>query len=53
MFLICHHTKTSALPLVVLTWVTCLTLRFSLHPTFFVLPFTTLFALMVVVTVSA
>jgi len=44
--------KRSALPLLVLTWVISLALPFSLHPTFVVLPFATLFALSVAVTAS-
>jgi len=47
-----HWAKRSALPLVVLTWVLYLALPFSLHPTFVVLPFGTLFALSVAVTAS-
>ncbi|WP_051302421.1 TIGR03747 family integrating conjugative element membrane protein [Sedimenticola selenatireducens] len=47
-----HYAKKAALPLVVLAWVTYLALPFSLHPTFVVLPFATLFALSVAVTAS-
>jgi integrating conjugative element membrane protein (TIGR03747 family) len=47
-----HWSKRSALPLLVLTWVIYLALPFSLHPSFVVLPFTTLFALSVAVTSS-
>ena len=47
-----HYAKKAALPLVVLTWVIYLALPFSMHPTFVVLPFATLFALTVAVTAS-
>ena len=47
-----HYAKKAVLPLVVLTWVTYLALPFSLHPSFVVLPFATLFALTVAVTAS-
>lgn len=47
-----HYAKKAAFPLVILTWVTYLALPFSLHPTFVVLPFATLFALTVAVTAS-
>jgi integrating conjugative element membrane protein (TIGR03747 family) len=47
-----HYAKKAALPLVVLSWVIYLALPFSLHPTFVVLPFAALFALMVAVTAS-
>ncbi len=47
-----HYAKKAALPLVVLAWVIYLALPFSLHPTFVVLPFATLFALTVAVTAS-
>lgn len=47
-----HWAKRSALPLLVLTWVIYLALPFSLHPSFGVLPFATLFALSVAVTAS-
>ena len=47
-----HWAKRSALPLLVVTWVVYLALPFSLHPTFIVLPFATLFALSVAVTAS-
>ena len=45
-----HWAKRSAIPLLVLSWVIYLALPFSLHPTFIVLPFATLFALSVAVT---
>ncbi|MDZ7753206.1 MAG: TIGR03747 family integrating conjugative element membrane protein [Gammaproteobacteria bacterium] len=48
-----HWAKRSALPLLVLTWVIYLALPFSLHPSFVVLPFATLFALSVAVTASS
>lgn len=47
-----HYAKKTAFPLVVLAWVTYLALPFSLHPTFVILPFSTLFALTVAVTAS-
>ena len=47
-----HWAKRSAMPLLVLSWVIYLALPFSLHPTFIVLPFATLFALSVAVTSS-
>ena len=47
-----HWAKRSAMPLMVLSWVIYLALPFSLHPTFIVLPFATLFALSVSVTAS-
>lgn len=47
-----HYAKRAALPLVVLTWVIYLALPVSVHPTFVVLPFATLFALTVAVTAS-
>ena len=47
-----HYAKKAALPLVVITWVVYLALPFSLHPTFIVLPFATVFALAVAVTAS-
>ena len=47
-----HYAKKAALPLVVITWVVYLALPFSLHPTFIVLPFATVFALTVAVTAS-
>ena len=47
-----HYAKKAALPLVILTWVTYLALPFSLHPSFVILPFATLFALTVAVTAS-
>ena len=48
-----HWAKRSALPLLVLSWVIYLALPFSLHPTFVILPFATLFALSVSVTASS
>ncbi len=47
-----HYAKKAALPVVVLTWVIYLALPFSLHPTFVMVPFATLFALVVAVTAS-
>ena len=47
-----HWAKRSALPLLVLTWVVYLALPFSLHPSFVVIPFASLFALSVAVTSS-
>ena len=47
-----HYAKKAVLPLVVITWVTYLALPFSLHPTFVILPFATLFALALAVTAS-
>ena len=47
-----HWAKRSALPLLVLTWVTYLALPFSLHPSVVVLPFAMLFAFSVAVTAS-
>ena len=47
-----HYAKKAALPLVVLCWVIYLAIPFSLHPTFVVLPFATLFALSLAVTAS-
>ena len=47
-----HWAKRSALPLLVLTWVTYLPLPFSLHPSVVVLPFAMLFAFSVAVTAS-
>ncbi len=47
-----HYAKKAALPLVVLSWVIYLALPFSLHPTFVLLPFATLFALSVRITAS-
>jgi len=43
-----HPAKKAVLPLAVLAWVIYLALPFSLHPTFVVLSFATLFALTVV-----
>ena len=45
-----HWAKRCALPLLVLTWVVYLALPFSLHPSFVILPFATLFAMSVAVT---
>ena len=47
-----HYAKQASLPLVVLSWIIYLSLPFSLHPTFVVLPFAALFALTVAVTAS-
>ena len=47
-----HWAKRSAMPLLITSWVIYLALPFSLHPTFIVLPFATLFALSVAVTAS-
>jgi len=47
-----HYAKRAALPLVVLTWVIYLSLPFSVHPTFVVMPFAILFALTMAVTAS-
>lgn len=47
-----HWAKRSALPLLVTSWVLYLALPFSLHPSFVVLPFSGLFALVVGVTAS-
>ena len=47
-----HYAKKVVLPLVVLSWIAYLALLFSLHPSFVVLPFATLFALMVTVTAN-
>ncbi len=47
-----HYANKAALPLVVITWVIYLALPFSLHPTFFVLPFAAMFALSVAMTAS-
>jgi len=47
-----HYAKKAGIPLVVLAWVVYLSLPFSLHPTFVILPFATLFALAVAVTAS-
>ena len=48
-----HWAKRSALPLLVVSWVVYLALPFSVHPTFVILPFATLFALSVAVTASS
>jgi integrating conjugative element membrane protein (TIGR03747 family) len=47
-----HYAKKAAFPLVVLTWVIYLALPFSLHPSWVIVPFATLFALTVAVTAS-
>ena len=47
-----HWAKRSALPLLVTSWVLYLALPFSLHPSFVVLPFSGMFALVVGVTAS-
>ena len=47
-----HYAKKMALPLVILSWVIYLSLPFSLHPGWVILPFATLFALAVAVTAS-
>ena len=47
-----HYAKKAALPSVVITWVVYLALPFSLHPSFIVLPFASLFAMSVTVTAS-
>ncbi len=47
-----HYAKKMALPLVILSWVIYLSLPFSLHPGWVILPFATLFALTVAVTAS-
>jgi len=47
-----HYVKKAAVPLLVMTWVIYLALPFSLHPTFVVLPFATVFALTIAVTAS-
>ena len=47
-----HYAKKAAFPLVVLSWVIYLALPISLHPTFVILPFATLFALTVAITAS-
>jgi integrating conjugative element membrane protein (TIGR03747 family) len=48
-----HWAKRSALPLLILSWVVYLALPFSLHPTFVILPFASLFALSMAVTASS
>jgi integrating conjugative element membrane protein (TIGR03747 family) len=48
-----HWAKRSAMPLLVMSWVIYLALPFTLHPTFIVLPFATLFALSVAITASS
>jgi integrating conjugative element membrane protein (TIGR03747 family) len=48
-----HWAKRCALPLLVLTWVVYLALPFSVHPSFVILPFATLFAFSVAVTAGS
>ena len=48
-----HWAKRCALPLLVITWVIYLALPFSLHPSFVILPFATLFAFSVAVTAGS
>jgi len=48
-----HWAKRSAMPLLVLSWVIYLALPVSVHPSFVVLPFASLFALSVAVTASS
>jgi|TARA_R110001599_G_scaffold22821_1_gene84067 integrating conjugative element membrane protein (TIGR03747 family) len=48
-----HWSKRSALPLLVTAWVIYLALPFSLHPSWVILPFATLFALSIAITASA
>ncbi len=47
-----HYAKKVALPLIVLAWVAYLSLPFSLHPSFVILPFAICFALTVAITAS-
>lgn len=47
-----HHAKRATVPLIILAWVTYLSLPFSLHPTLIVLPFAAAFGLTVAVTSS-
>ena len=47
-----HYAKKAAIPLMVLAWVVYLSLPFSLHPTFVILPFAIMLALTVAVTAS-
>ncbi len=48
-----HWSKRSALPLLVTAWVIYLALPFSLHPSWVILPFATLFALSIAITANA
>jgi len=48
-----HYAKKAAVPLMVLAWVVYLSLPVSVHPSFVILPFATLFALAVAVTASS
>tara|TARA_R100001530_G_C4190566_1_gene122040 strand:- start:139 stop:528 length:390 start_codon:yes stop_codon:yes gene_type:complete len=48
-----HWSKRSALPLLVTAWIIYLALPFSLHPSWVILPFATLFALSIAITASA
>ena len=48
-----HWSKRSALPLLVTAWVIYLALPFSLHPSWVILPFATLFAISIAITASA
>jgi integrating conjugative element membrane protein (TIGR03747 family) len=48
-----HWSKRSALPLLVTAWVIYLALPFSLHPSWVILPFATLFAVSIAITASA
>ena len=48
-----HWSKRSALPLLVTAWVVYLALPFSLHPSWVILPFATLFALCIAITASS
>lgn len=45
-----HYAKKAAIPLMVFAWVVYLSLPFSLHPTFIILPFAMMFAFTVAVT---
>jgi len=48
-----HWSKRSALPLLVTAWVIYLALPFSLHPSWVILPFATLFAISIAITASS
>ncbi|MDO8864040.1 TIGR03747 family integrating conjugative element membrane protein [Haliea sp. E1-2-M8] len=48
-----HWSKRSALPLLVRAWVVYLALPFSLHPSWVILPFATLFALCIAITANS
>jgi integrating conjugative element membrane protein (TIGR03747 family) len=50
---VCHWTRRWALLLLVLSWLVCLALPFTLHPAFVILPFATLSALSTAVTASS